>query len=693
MSIRRWWAARRAWQQLLTLAGAALLLALLAETLCNARAIATRGLSPVSVPLAGFACETDAVFNRDSSGIHLDSAGNHVVDLVLPDPGVTTETVAVALTGAGTVSVSVLIEDQANAYTPAQVYTIVCLPGDPALRYCYAGARSAGAVRELRLRFKAETDDPYTVALVTLNAQFPLQWQPARMGLSWLAAMGLLCAAFRPLRAWKPGRWARRAIIALPLIATMGLCALIAGWIEPETPLFSGITDEQAMGSRTDIYAVLFETLRAGRLAVDREPDGSLLGLANPYDQSERVAKKISFPFDYSYYNGQYYIYYGVAPVLSVYAPYRAITGRVPTSRDATLLMAWLAVGLIGWAVCGLARRYAPQAGPFAVSLGCATAVYASGAMLLFSSADFYYLAELSYVCFAAGAVALGLSAAGRPRGWLSRLEYALCGVSFTLTAMSRPSALPMLMAFLAPLFICELLRRRARLAEAAAFLVPAALGVGAILWYNWARFGSVLDFGARHQLTVTDVHWRHASLQELPAALYHYLLEPLSFTNRFPYLAVSYHTLPTVGRYVFTLSNAGVLVFPVTWALLLMPLASPAGATLTPLARRERRWTLLLPLFVSLPLMLVSYGVAGAILRYTCDFRLFYALAGAVCALALMDRPQGRERRALAAICAGLCVASLWVGAALLLDNERDYILKRSPQIYYALQRMFFPY
>lgn len=55
---------------------------------------------------------------------------------------------------------------------------------------------------------------------------------------------------------------------------------------------------------------------------------------------------------------------------------------------------------------------------------------------------------------------------------------------------------------------------------------------------------------------------------------------------------------------------------------------------------QRERRWTLLLPLLASLPLMLASYGLAGAILRYTCDFRLFYVLGGVACAVAMLSLP-----------------------------------------------------
>jgi len=247
--------------------------------------------------------------------------------------------------------------------------------------------------------------------------------------------------------------------------------------------------------------------------------------------------------------------------------------------------------------------------------------------------------------------------------------------------------------AFLAPLFICEIVRKRARGKEAAAFLAPALLGVGALLWYNAARFGSAFDFGVANQMTVTDLHWVRVRLTELPQALYHYLLEPLEWNYRFPYLSAGYHALPTAGRYVFTLANAGMTAFPVVWAAVLWPLAAARFPAETPLLARERRRTLLLPLLVSLPLMLVSYGLAGAILRYTCDFRLFYALAGVLCAMALMTNANTLERKALAALCAVLCVISLFVGVGLVFSNERDYVLNNSPQVYYGLQRMFFPY
>ncbi|MCE5344292.1 MAG: hypothetical protein LLF96_12020 [Eubacteriales bacterium] len=694
LKLRLWWGRRRFWAKLALLFAAALAATLFTEAFCNLRAFSTQSLQPLDLAMESLQVDSVLPCEQTMDGVTAEKGKNQSVDLVYDHVDVPLRTVVVAMTGEGVLNVSVSFTDEASANTLVQVYSVYCVADDPALNICYATAESAGTAKELRIRLIPQSDDLFTVTRVTLNAPIPFQWQPIRMALVFAGALLLLCALF--LRgfnaAYASGQWAHRLIVIVPLVMLLVFSLFLAQWIQPDLPLFAGVTDEAAAAS-DDIYAVLFETLRAGRLSVALTPNAELAQMENPYDQSARVSKGVRFKFDYAYYQGNYYIYYGLAPVLTVYAPYYALTGKVPASRDATLLMAWLTILFVGWAVCGVARRYLPGVNVFALSLSCVTAVVSAGTLFLLSSADFYYLAELSFVCFATGAIAFGLHATVQERRRLRFVQYALSGVCFALAAMGRPSAMPMLAAFLTPLFLCELLRKRARVREAAAFLIPAVLGIGAILLYNAARFGGAFDFGSSYQLTVADMRWSGVRLAELPQALYHYLLEPLGWTNRFPYLSVAYHASTAAGRYTFTLSNAGVLVYPVAWAALLAAPAFARFPAAAPALRRERWWTLLLPLIVSLPMMLISYGYAGAILRYTCDFRLFYALAGAGCAMALMSRADTPERKALSALCAALCVLSFFVGFGMLFDNERDYILKNSPQIYYGLQRMFFPY
>jgi hypothetical protein len=615
---KRWWSRRRLGTRFALLAAAALAIMLLSEALCNLRAFTTQSLQPTELAMDDLQVESQLSCQQTSAGITIEKGQNQAIDLLYSDVGMPLRTVVVELTGEGVVNVAVLITDEASSYTSVQVYSAYCVAEDPALNVCYATVQSAGEANGLRIRLQPQDNGMFTVTRVTLNAPIPFQWQPVRMALVFAAALLLCCALF--LRGWdvayQPKRLSHRAIVAAPLALLMVFALFLAQWIQPDKPLFSGVPyAEAAVGD--DAYAVLFATFRSGRLAVAQEPSEELAQMENPYDQSARVSQGVNFLFDYAYYQGYYYIYYGVAPVLTVYAPYYALTGKVPTSRDAALILMWLTILFVGGAVCGIARRYLPGVNVFALSLGCATAVFSSGALMLLSSADFYYLAELSFVCYAAGTIAFGLHATVQPRRQLRALQYVLSGACFALSAMSRPSAMPMLTAFLLPLFLSEVSRKRARVREAISFLIPAGLGVGALLWYNAARFSGPFDFGSSYQLTVTDMRWSDTRLSELAQALYHYLLEPLGWTNRFPYLSIAFHASPAVGRYTFTLSNAGVLVYPVTWAVLLARLAFARFPALTPQLERERRWTLVLPLAVSLPMMLISYGYAGAILRF----------------------------------------------------------------------------
>ena len=694
MRAQKAWSHRPFWQRLALLAATAMVAAFAIEALLNYRAFATAGLTPVSLYPEDFSSMDDSV-TIGEDGIRIDLSQGGTAQVLDENLNLELQTVSATLSGQGQPTVDVLIEDEAGACDYQQEYSVVCVASDPALATFTAPVDSAGEASALCLSFTAYPYTVITLESVTVNAPIPFQWQPVRLSLSFAVAFALLCAfLLRGFDArFAPEKRSHRLIVAVPLLALMLFSYAVASWIAPETRPFSGMTDSDANTLQKDAYAVLFETLRTGELALPDEPDEDLLSLNNPYDPSERTAEKVSFRSDYALYGGHYYVYFGLAPVLTVYAPFHALTGRVPTSRDAALLLSWLAILFIGWAVVGLARRVAPGANVFAVSLCAVAAVFSSGVMFLMASADFYYVAELSFVCWCAGSIAAGLQAPQMRRAAARGALYALCGVCFVLATSTRPNAVPLLAATLAPLFIADLVRRRASLRDALLFLIPAVAGVGLILLYNAARFGSAFDFGITHQLTVSDVHYRALRLSDLPQALIRQFFDPLAWSGRFPYLLLSGYPSPMPGHVLYDARNAGVLVFPITWALFLMPLSAPRGSAVSPLLRRERRFTLLLPLALSVPVTLLGFGLAGVLLRYTCDVRLFFTLSAVCCALPLLSDSSTPERRALRWITLALCVASLLVGVSLVFDNERKYILDRSPQIYYALQRMFYPY
>ena len=59
---------------------------------------------------------------------------------------------------------------------------------------------------------------------------------------------------------------------------------------------------------------------------VGQQPE--LMELKNPYDTSYLLANAIPYLADYAYYEGKYYVYFGIVPELLFYLPCLALTGR-----------------------------------------------------------------------------------------------------------------------------------------------------------------------------------------------------------------------------------------------------------------------------------------------------------------------------------------------------------------------------
>ena len=68
--------------------------------------------------------------------------------------------------------------------------------------------------------------------------------------------------------------------------------------------------------------------------------------MENPYDPQERIDNNIVYRWDHAYYDGHYYMYFGVVPVFLIFLPYRIITGMPLTTYHATQV--FVAVFIIG---------------------------------------------------------------------------------------------------------------------------------------------------------------------------------------------------------------------------------------------------------------------------------------------------------------------------------------------------------
>ena len=90
-------------------------------------------------------------------------------------------------------------------------------------------------------------------------------------------------------------------------------------------PLWNG----EQPGHRNQ-YEKLAEAFLEGHLDIDYgDMDPKLLALENPYDPAERQKAGVFYHWDHSFFNGKYYMYFGVVPVVLVFLPFRAVFGQL----------------------------------------------------------------------------------------------------------------------------------------------------------------------------------------------------------------------------------------------------------------------------------------------------------------------------------------------------------------------------
>lgn len=254
-------------------------------------------------------------------------------------------------------------------------------------------------------------------------------------------------------------------------------------------------------------YELLAESFLDGRLYIEYGDEEELLTLNNPYDPEERRDSGVAYHWDHAFYNGRYYMYFGVAPVLFVFLPYRILTGNPLTTFRATqLFTAGIVLGFFALFRL-LSKKFFKK-----ITLG----------MYLFLSAAFSVISvwhataepALYDTAITAGICAEVWSIFFFCKGVLdcheenTQLIYAAVGSMLgALTFACRPPiglanivVLPLLIVFLRQRTVTPRLVGKLFLAALPYFVVAAGL-----MLYNYARFQDPFEFGQTYQLTSVD--------------------------------------------------------------------------------------------------------------------------------------------------------------------------------------------
>lgn len=667
-----------------------------------------RHVEPVSLDLATFP-------GYDGTGIPLlpEDPSYSFNELSLPVSRVTITTSGASHMLDGTLSLC----DTASYYKTQGAGHFLVNPGGSTASFTVR-LNSHGPLSRLRITFAVLPEPVWITSVVFNQASFQFSW--ARMIL-----FSSLC--FLLLLIWKYEFWTLVLDFyehshRLLILGSMALCLLFSGLIfyelSPSHAYLAPLPDQKALeqyGSTgiEDAYAQQLDAFEKGQLHLDLGVNPELEELTNVYDKGERDKKGVAYHWDRAYYQGSYYSYFGLAPLFTIYYPIYWLTGQVPTGALCTFLLTVSAIlGTFG-AVYTLLAYFRLRANLLLCLLGVPAVTCGGMLYMLQSNMNFYYypvLCGLGWLmlfltCFFNACMTVSqapgslrphsprrsLSIPGLPRLRRSLLFF-FSGLSVVMLVLSRPNLLLLAISFALPSALRILFDPqpswRQKLGDILPFLIPVLIGAAGICWFNYARFGSLTEFGTSYQLTESDIRYNSFSLSfhHFKAMLYHYFAQPFVWQEFFPFLGFTRELCFDFGNYLYQECSAGLLNLPLNFGIFL------AGFTIFSNASKKashQKSTYILAILGILGLGYLDFSMGGVHIRYTCDLALAVAILSLLLLLEHVSFSNVKSGQILYGLSLVLCMSTIFLGILMVFSNENHYLAKENPDFYIQIARL----
>nr|WP_316614952.1 hypothetical protein [uncultured Ruminococcus sp.] len=481
----------------------------------------------------------------------------------------------------------------------------------------------SGKVSKLRINLTELKNNTVTISDITLNADYPSYFSYLRFALILLGVMFVWAfkrsVNFRkPLSAQFKNAKVVTAIIVIVMIAISLILSSVG--LNPKTD-FNDPTGNQ-------ITKELVDAFESGQVELKDKPGSDLLSMENPYDWSARVEKGVNAKWDHVMFDGKYYSYYGVGPVILLYLPYHLITGHYLASLPGVVLFNILALIFLGMTFYQLMKRLFKDI-PLSMYTAALIMIYAScGIWYCTVMANFYEIAQASGFCFTViGAYFLVTSnVIGSDKEPIKPLHAALSSLFLSIAVTCRPTTAVWCVVAVVFIVAGVMKLRRGKSDRSAyvkylcAALIPFVVIGGAQMLYNHARFGSFTDFGIAYSLTINDFTHTEFHTQLSAIGFFDYLFAPPSFTGEFPYVQSTLSKLGVNGYY-FEATNNGAGLF---YRALPMFFLFGAPFALKYIDKEKRARTAILfsaAAFVAPFIIIASIWESGYGTRYMMDF------------------------------------------------------------------------
>ena len=431
------------------------------------------------------------------------------------------------------------------------------------------------------------------------------------------------------------------------------------------------IKDLHAYSNQIQYYD-LTEALSKKQVYLDTIPSKEIKSMKNPYDYGARKKlideKNADFAWDRAYYKGKYYTYFGVVPVVTTYLPYYLIRGKHIPNYIVVLLVSIITMFGMFLFIKEIVKRYFKETKLLVFLLLLIWLVNTSGLLSILCYATIYNIPILYSIMFIFYGLYFWISSIKENN--ISKTRIFLGSLCMALVAGCRPqlliSSIFALPIFWNCVFKKRILFSKKSIIETILFILPYILVAIPIMYYNYARFGSIFDFGANYNITSNDMTKRGFVLGRVGLGLYSLLFQLPSYRGTFPFLTDTAFATNYMGTTIREQLFGGVFT---TNILLLISFGIRKVKKIIP---KELYVISLISIISAFIIAILDIEVAGILPRYILDFEWLLCIATMIIIFSIFNSKElNNIKMFFLEICIILIVLSLIYQFLYMFDDQ----------------------
>ena len=458
------------------------------------------------------------------------------------------------------------------------------------------------------------------------------------------------------------------------------LCAFIFIYIVYQYN-FESLTIKPEEIPSDDSILMQTEALANGQIELMEEPTEELKNMENPYDHVKRSEENVGYLYDVAYYDGAYYNYFGIAPIITLILPFRLISGTyLHTYIFNFVYILGIALSLASL-YKKLINKYIKKVSLCNYYLGYYAILLGSNLFTLLRGAK-YDIVVTSGIMFLLIAMNLALSLYEKPKWKYVKLIF--LGITTGLVVLSKPNLIvyyPLILLLV--LNSMKDLKAKEKIKDTIFIAVP--LGGLAIfqMILNYIRFDNILEFGAKYQLTSFNmISCMSITFGKIIGGILEYIFRtPIINPLKFPFVFVNRETsLVSMNEVCYENRLVGLIGI----ATLVIYLFKNHILK----EEKELKGFINIGILVSVFAMIVSTCFGGICEAYSIDFKMILCIGAILLFLKAIEKDEENEIISKGYLIACIFTIIMMVGIG--LTTEVDFLVNYTSSVTVFFKNIF---